>query len=113
MEMRELRQQYREAVSKYRRDHWDKLQSYLNTCGFSNVDVVLVKTGDVGRLQVVSKSYDSTDPCDIKFYKYKKSGELSQVAHGQFAIYMWDRSDEEIMKQLKEQITLADGGAEQ
>ena len=83
----------------------------INVCGFNNADVVLNSTGEVGRLRVVAKSYESNDPSEIKFYKYTKKGVLSQVACGHFSLYVWERSDTDVIKQLKEKISLA-GGAD-
>lgn len=109
MDMKELRDNHRKEVQQFKTDFWNKLQELLNVCGFSNVDVILNKTGETGRLRVVSRSYDSLDPSEVKFYPYTRKGEISKVASGRFSLSLWNKDDENIIKQLKEQITLAGG----
>lgn len=111
MDMKEMREKHRKEVQQYKIDYWNKLQWFLDVCGFSNVDVVLTSTGERGILRIVAKSYESNDPSEIKFYPYTKKGEISKVASGRFSLYVWERDDENIIKQLREKITLA-GGAD-
>lgn len=112
MDILELKKKHREEEYQYKKDYWDKLQSYLNTCGFNNVDVIHVSTGEIGRIMIQAKSYDSVDPCEFKFYRYKKDGELSKQSTG-YLFSMYGLSDEKVIQTLQGMFSVKDGGATQ
>ena len=76
-EMVEARQKAEEAKKQFHWRHKDYLITCLCEVGFAKSAVRVKHTGDTGVLVVEEKGFLSTQPYEIKFYPFKKNGDLS------------------------------------
>lgn len=74
-DMKEVKEQYNEALSRYKQSYKNFLITCLCEVGFAKKKVREKRTGSVGFLEVREKSYFT--PYEIKFYPLKKNGETS------------------------------------
>lgn len=76
-EMEEARLRANGAIIEFRLRHKNFLITCLCEVGFANKTVRVKKTGDTGVLTVEEKGYTSFYPYEIKFYPFKKNGDIS------------------------------------
>ena len=76
-EMIEAKQKAEEAKKQYYWRHKDYLITCLCNVGFAKSKVRVKKTDDIGVLVVEEKHFMSIQPYEIKFYPFKKNGDLS------------------------------------
>ena len=90
--VRELEKQFYPKLTDVVNEYKRALEGLLKLTGYDG-DVVEKKTGKKGRLTIVNSYYNSLG-YEVKFYPYKKDGELSKNASGWF----WDLSNYEVVK---------------
>ena len=98
MQLRELIEQQDEQYKRYEEAYEQKLIELATECGLYGVDVIANGMRGVIKVEKPAERYYVRE---IKFYPYKKDGNLSSKSKYVSLIYFSDYTDEKIKEVLK------------